>query len=145
MHEVVQEVRLAVGEPHDVGDPVLGHLGKDHLGTELALRGLRHDRRHHAAAGSRGEIRASGASIAAALSCRIFSRASSPICASASALLVHSQPNSVPSVPHTMRSPPYRRTAASIALGPNELQSTYTFERRKRAEGSSSFGVSSSA
>ena len=52
-------------------------------------------------------------------------------------------PNSVPSVPHTMRSAPYSRTPASIARGPKELQSTYTFERRKRAEGSSSFGVSS--
>ena len=77
-------------------------------------------------------------SSAAALRCKIFSRASSPICASASALLVHSQPNSVPSVPHTMRSAPYKRTAASIAPGPKELQSTYTFARRKRDDGSSS-------
>ena len=70
---------------------------------------------------------------------RICARASSPICASTSALLVHSQPNSVPSVPQTMRSAPYNRTAASIARGPNELQSTYTFARRKRDDGSSSF------
>src|SRR5262245_24243553 len=80
--------------------------------------------------------------IAAALRCKILARASSPISASASALLVHSQPNSVPSVPHTIRSAPYKRTAASIARGPNELQSTYTFARRKRDDGSSSLGVS---
>ncbi len=49
---------------------------------------------------------ATRASIAAALRCRICSRASSPICASASAFLVQSQPNSVPSVPHTIRSAP---------------------------------------
>ena len=46
------------------------------------------------------------ASIAAALRRRICSRASSPISASASALRVQSQPNSVPSVPHTIRSAP---------------------------------------
>ena len=37
---------------------------------------------------------------------------------------------------------PYKWTAASIARGPNELQSTYTFARRKRDDGSSSCGVS---
>ncbi len=97
----------------------------------------------YAATVSRCATFASRDIIAAALLCKIFSRASSPICASASALLVHSQPNSVPSVPHTMRSAPYNRTAASIAPGPNELQSTYTFALRKRDYGSSSCGVSS--
>jgi vancomycin resistance protein YoaR len=43
----------------------------------------------------------------------------------------------------TMRSAPYSPTAASIARGPNELQSTYTFAFRKRDDGSSSVGVSS--
>ena len=41
------------------------------------------------------------------------------------------------------RSAPYSRTPASMARGPNELQSTYTGERAKRTEGSSSSGVSS--
>ena len=49
---------------------------------------------------------AARASIAAALRCRIRSRASSPISASSSALRVQSTPNSVPSVPQTMRSAP---------------------------------------
>src|SRR5437867_10387959 len=97
----------------------------------------------YAATVSRCATFASRDIIATALRCKIFARASSPIFASASALLVHSQPNSVPSVPHTMRSAPYKRTAASIAPGPNELQSTYTFARRKRDDGSSSFAVSS--
>src|SRR6266852_2354303 len=96
-----------------------------------------------AAALSRCAVLTTRASIAAALRCRICSRASSPICASASAFLVQSQPNSVPSVPHTMRSAPYSLTAASIERGPNELQSTYTFAFPKRDDGSSSFGVSS--
>src|SRR5919106_1582028 len=100
-------------------------------------------REDYAATVSRGATFARRDIIAAALRCKIFARASSPICASASALLVHSQPNSVPSVPHTMRSAPYKRTAASIARGPNELQSTYTFARRKRDDGSSSVAVSS--
>ena len=60
----------------------------------------------YAVAISRCAVFATRASIAAALPCRICSRASSPICASASAFLVQSQPNSVPSVPHTMRSAP---------------------------------------
>ena len=97
-------------------------------------------RADYAATVSRCATFASRDIIAAALSCKIFVRASSPIRASASALLVHSQPNSVPSVPQTMRSAPYSRTAASIAPGPNELQSTYTLARRKRDDGSSSFG-----
>src|SRR5207249_279595 len=94
-------------------------------------------REDYAATVSRCATFASRDIIAVALRCKIFSRASSLICASASALLVHSQSNSVPSVLHTMRSAPYKRTAASIAPGPNELQSTYTFARRKRDDGSS--------
>jgi hypothetical protein len=61
---------------------------------------------YQAAALSPCAVLATRASIAAALRCRICSRASSPICASASAFLVQSTPNSLPSVPHTMRSAP---------------------------------------
>jgi len=81
------------------------------------------------------------AMIAAALRWRIASRASAPISASSNAFRVQSTLNALPSVPHTIR---YSRTAASIARGPKELQSTYTVAaRRNRAEGSSSSGVSS--
>src|SRR6516225_11158997 len=52
------------------------------------------------------------AMIAAALRWRIASRASAPISASSSAFRVQSTPNALPSVPHTIRSAPYSRTAA---------------------------------
>jgi hypothetical protein len=84
-------------------------------GDRITLLPIRAPRRQRESAAGRRTIQAAGrarwaaatrAIMAAALPCRICSRAASPISASASALRVHEQPNSVPSVPHTMRSAP---------------------------------------
>src|SRR5258708_7809164 len=122
LHELVEEVGLAVGEPHHVGDPVLLHLVEHELRAELRVLGLGHGALSH---GSLGHgLRVSGG-VAASRPRTVISRlpsASTPTRSPASIPVVESSfsplagPITSPPIPRSSR----RYTGASCHCPSNQ-------------------------